>query len=211
MPQQVEIFTEGGDPYQAQVRPGTQADRQMLVKLWAPLLDRERAMWPDWEWPWQTLGKSDLHLDDNPELLVLADELEPGSSGELFGVMVTTGPTTAQQAGLGLLLAATVRLLWLEYISTAPSIRRECPSNDQRQPRVKGVGRALMCAAIGRSFDLRLDGAIGLHAEGRSADTYGARGWGMRNIGDADHRAGGSFPVFFGDASWAADFSGRTA
>jgi hypothetical protein len=179
------------------------------VKSWVPLLERERALWPDWEWPWETFGKSELHLDDNPELLVLADELEPGSSGELFGVLVTTGPTTSQQAGLGQLLAHDLPLHWLEYIATAPSIRQNCPPNDQRQPLVVGVGRALMCSAIGRSFDLGLGGTIGLHAEGRSGQTYGPTGWGMQSIGNAGHRAGGSFPVFFGDATWATQFSGR--
>ena len=138
---------------------------------------------------------------------MLADELEPGASGELFGVLVTTGPISAQEAGLGELLATDGRLLWVEYIASAPSIRKDCPAPDRRKPRVLGVGRQLMCAAIVRSRDLGLEGRIGLHAEGPSAAVY--NGWGMRSVGYASHRTGGAFPVFFGDATWAAGFVDR--
>ncbi|MEP7123069.1 MAG: hypothetical protein ABJE95_19230 [Byssovorax sp.] len=205
---QVEIVTETGIAYQACLRSGTSADRADLEKLWLPMLERGPETWLDRDWPWRTFGISDLHLDENSDWLVLADELEAGASGELFGVLVTTGPATTQQLGLDALLPANHRLLWLEYVAIGPSIRPDCPSRDRRQQRVKGVGRQLMCAAIDRSFDLGVDGKIGLHAEGPSANVY--TGWGMRRIGNAAHRAGGSFPVFFGDATWAAGFSGRT-
>lgn len=208
MPNQVELITEAGTAYGACLRLGTPADRTALEKSWLPTLERGPATWLDREWPWRTFGLSDLHLDENSEWVVLADELEPGASGELFGILVTTGPATAQQVGLEDLMPADGRLLWLEYIAIAPCIRPDCPPHDRRRPRVKGVGRQLMCAAIDRSFDLGIEGKIGLHAEGPSANVYD--GWGMRRIGNADHRAGGSFPVFFGDAVWALGFSGRT-
>ncbi len=208
MRKEVELITETGATYRALLRPGTPADRVALVKSWAPLLERESAIWLDWEWPWKTFGTSDLHLDQNPEWLVITDELESEESDELFGVLVTTGPTTAQQAGIEELLGPNARLLWVEYIAIAPAIRPNCPYSDQRKPRVKGVGRQLMCAAVARSVDLDLEGKIGLHAEGPSANTYTA--WGMHSVGNAGHRAGGSFPVFFGDAMWATGFIDRT-
>src|SRR5262249_31457482 len=120
---------------------------------------------------------------------------------------VTTGPATAKQAGIDELLGITGKLIWIEYVASAPSLRPDCPAADRRMSRVKGVGHWLMCAAISRSFDLGQKGQIGLHAEGPSAGVYTR--WGMRCVGNADHRAGGTFPVFFGDATWAATFGGR--
>ena len=215
MIEEVELITDSGDSYRARLRRGNPADRAALVKSWVPMLERGPAHWLDREWGWDTFGESDLHLPrHDPEWLVLADELEPGARSDLLGVLVTTGPISATEAGLAALsgpaerLAADRRLLWVEYIASAPSVRPDCPSLDQRKPRLKGVGYRLMCAAIARSFDLGIDGVIGLHAEGPSASVY-AR-WNMAHIGDAEHRAGDRFPVFFGDTIWASGFPDRT-
>lgn len=207
MLQQVELITEAGAAYLACLRPGTSADRTELEKSWLPTLERGPTKWLDWEWPWRTFGLSDLHLDENPEWLVIADELGPTPSGELFGVLVTTGPATAQQAGIDELLEMTGKsTMWVEYIAIAPSLRPDCPAQFRRKAHVKAVGPQLMRAAIGRSEELGCDGRICLHAEGDGArETYTAK-WRMRDLGYATHRAGGAYPVCFGDAAWAAEF-----
>jgi hypothetical protein len=62
-----------------------------------------------------------------------------------------------------------------------------------------------MLAAIARSESMGLEGRIGLHAEGPVAcNAYTS--WNMRQLDDAPHPAGGQFPVFFGDATWAREF-----
>jgi hypothetical protein len=213
MHKEVELITEAGLPYRARLRPGAAADRAVLVGSWMPTLELGPASWLDRGWPWETFGTSELHLDLNSEWLVLADEVEPGAIGELFGVLVTTGPVTAQQAGLQELLKIDGELIWVEYIAIAPSLRSDCPSPLRRKPRLKIVGSQIMKAAIARSEELGLSGRIGLHAEGDDArKTYtdpSPKGWNMRNLGDAPHRAGGAFPVCFGDAAWAAEFCSR--
>jgi hypothetical protein len=127
MPEEVELITETRAAYRGILRPGTPADRVALVKSWAPLLERERATWLDWEWPWQTFGTSDLHLEGlNPDWLVIADELESEASGELFGVLVTTGPATARQAGVEELLGPDARLLWVDLQRAAQATCEGC-------------------------------------------------------------------------------------
>ena len=200
------LSTETGDAYQARLRLGTPMDRIALVASWGPTLERGPVHWQDREWPWRTFGATDLHLDVKPQWLVLADEVEPTARGELFGVLVTTGPSTANQAGISDLLEMDSELIWVEYIAIAPSLRPDCPAPYRRKPRVKGIGPRLMRAAIARSEALGLSGRIGLHAEGDGArETYKTK-WGMRDLGEAVHRAGGAYPVCFGDAAWAAQF-----
>lgn len=204
--ERAELITEAGEAYKARLRRGTSTDRTALEKSWVPTLEGGPSYWLDREWPWSTFGTSDLHLDLNPEWLVLADELEPEASGELFGVLVTTGPATVEQAGIQELLEAENALLWVEYIAIAPSLRPDCPLHRRRKPCVKVVGPQLMRAAIARSEALGQSGRIGLHAEGDGArETYTAK-WRMRFLGNAEHRAGGAYPVCFGDAEWAAQF-----
>ncbi len=180
----------------------------MLVKSWGPTLNRGPLAWLDREWPWRTFGTSDLHLDKDPEWLVIADELGSTPSGELFGVLVTTGPATARQAGIDdLLEMEDESMMWVEYIAIAPSLRHDCPVEEQRKVHIKAVGPQLMRAAIARSQDLGHGGRIGLHAEGDGArKTYTGK-WRMRELGNADHRTGGAYPVCFGDAAWATQFS----
>lgn len=211
---QLIIETEGAPHvYRARLRLGTQADRTVLVRSWGPVLEDGPDHWADREWPWDTFGAGDLHLDPNPQWLVVAGELEQGASGELFGVLVTTGPATAQDAGLaaisgpGTLLALDCALLWVEYIAIAPSIRLpDCPKPHRRPRHVKGVGPQLMRAAIERSEELGTSGRIGLHAEGdRARETYTMK-WRMICLGPAEHRAGGTYPVCFGNAEWAVQF-----
>jgi hypothetical protein len=205
MPREVELTTETGDPHRARLRPGTAMDRRTLVMTWEPILRRGPAHWTDREWPWRAFGVSELHLDLSPEWMVLEDE-EPAASGELFGVLVTTGPTTTREAGIEKLLPLDGGLLWLEYIAIAPSVRPDCPARHRRQPRLKGIGPVLMREAITRSKRLGLEGRICLHAEGSVARTTYQEKWGMRSLGEAAHRAGGDYPVYFGDAGWAARF-----
>ncbi len=176
----------------------------MLEMEWVPALEDGPDHWLDREWPWHALGIEDLHLEVSSEWLVIADELEQGATGELFGVLVTTGPVTVQRAGIDKLLKLEGELIWVEYIAIAPRIRPDCPAPQRRRSRVKSVGFQLMCAAIGRSLRLGLDGRIALHAEGPSAEVYTR--WDLLLIGNADHRTDGRFPVFFGDAAWAARF-----
>lgn len=200
------IITETGDVYRARLRLGTPMDRTALVTSWGPTLERGPVNWHDREWPWSTFGTTDLHLDLKPEWLVLADEVEPTARGELFGVLVTTGPASAKQAGINELPEIDGKLIWVEYIAIAPSLRLDCPAPYRRKPHVKGVGVQLMRAAIERSEALGMSGQIGLHAEGDGArETYTTK-WGMRDLGKAAHRAGGAYPVCLGDAAWAAQF-----
>jgi hypothetical protein len=204
---QVELITGTGAAYGACLRLGTPKDRTTLEKSWLPTLERGPATWLDRDWPWPTFGTSDLHLDENPEWLVIADELGPTPSGELLGVLVTTGPATAQKVGIDELLEMNGNsMMWVEYIAIAPSLRPDCPARYRRKSPVKAVGPQLMRAAIARSEALGNGGRIGLHAEGDGArDTYTVK-WRMRGLGNATHRAGGAYPVCFGDAAWAAEF-----
>ena len=219
MRDEVQLIIETGGAwraYRARLRVGTPTDRTALVRSWGPAFEDGPDHWTDRDWPWDTFGTSDLHLDPNPQWLVIADELEPGASGELFGVLVTTGPATAQEAGLGELsgpgkpLARDCALLWVEHIAIAPSIRfPDCPASHRRKQHVKGVGPQLMRVAIERSEALGLSGRIGLHAEGdRARDTYTVK-WLMICLGEAVHRAGDTYPVCFGDVGWAAQFCAR--
>jgi len=203
---QVELITETREAYPARLRLGTPRDRGTLVKTWVPTLARGPEAWLDREWPWDRFGDDDLHLDVNPEWLVLADELAPGASGELFGVLVTTGPVTAGEAGIHDLMEIDGGLIWVEYIAIAPSLRPDCPARHRRRPCVKIVGPHLMNAAIERSMALGLEGKIGLHAEGDGARETYTKKWHMRCPGDAVHRMGGAYPVCLGDAAWAAEF-----
>lgn len=208
MPEEVEIITAAGAAYRARIRLGTASDRRTIVQSWVPVLDRGPSHWLDRDWPWETFGDGDLHIDLSPEWLVIADEIEAEPSGEIFGVLVTTGPTTARQAGIGELPGmAGESMLWVEYIAIAPTIRLpDCSLLDRRKTHVKAVGPQLMRAAIARSGALGAGGRIGLHAEGDGArETYTKR-WDMRDLGEATHRAGGAYPVCFGDAAWAAKF-----
>jgi hypothetical protein len=202
---EVELIAETGGPYRARLRPGTPTDRRALVLTWQPVLDAGPARWLDREWSWATIGKSELHVEASPELLVIADEVETGASGDVLGVLVTTGPTTVEHAGIAELLELDGGLLWVEQIATAPSLRKDCPPAHRRKPRLKLVGSHLMRAAIARSRSFGLGGRIGLHAEGEIAcATYD--GWLMRSLGDGVHRAGGMYPVYFGDGAWADRF-----
>lgn len=179
-----------------------------LLTSWAPMLESGPAEWLDRDWPWQTFGSTDLHLEMNPEWLVLADELEPGASGDLLGVLVTTGPATMAEACIDDPPAVDVPSLWVEYIAIAPWLRPDCPPRRRREVVLKLVGTALMMAAIARSKSLGLDGRIALHAEGDGARrTYlDKERWGMRHIGNGSHRTGSAYPVCFGDSAWAAQF-----
>jgi hypothetical protein len=208
MLEDVELITEQTKvAYRARVRPGTPADRVTLMSSWLPVLEDGPDHWDDREWSWATFGEADRHLDANPQWLVLADEVEQGASGELLGVLVTTGPATAEEAGINRLLEMDGALLWVEYIAVAPSIRSDCPPRLRRNPRLLVAGQQLMRAAIERSEELGLGGRIGLHAEGaRALATYTGKRWNMICIGEAAHRAGGDYPVCFGDAAWAAGF-----
>jgi hypothetical protein len=201
------LITETGGAYRARFRMGTAADRRALVGSWLPMLARGPAHWLDREWPWDTFGADELHGDLNPEWLVLADELEQGASGELFGVLVTTGPMSARHAGIEHLLAVDGGFFWVEYIAVAPSLRKNCPLPLRRRPWLRVVGPSLMKAAIARSKALGMEGRLGLHAEGELARlTYGAENWNMDYLGEAAHRAGDAYPVYFGDAAWAVEF-----
>ena len=208
MPHEVEILTGGGVPHRARIRLGTASDRLTLMKSWVPVLNRGPTHWLDRLWPWMTFGDGDLHIELGSEWLVIADEVEPGSSSEIFGVLVTTGPTTAQEAGIGDLPGmAGESMLWVEYIAIAPSIRLpDCPLPDRRTTHVMAVGPQLMRAAITRSYALGTDGRIGLHAEGDGARKIYTKKWKMRDLGVATHRTGDAYPVCFGDAAWAVEF-----
>jgi hypothetical protein len=206
---EVQLADEGGQPYRAILRPGTEEDRRRLVRSWGPLLSRGPDEWLDREWLWEEFGIAELAFPDrNPEWLVIADEVElqRGARGDVLGVLVTTVPITATDAALADPAAAAAALLWVEYIANAPSLRRDCPERDRRV--LKGVGWRLMLAAIARSEAMGLGGRIGLHAEGTVA--YKAyKSWDMRELPEAPHPAGGNFPVFFGDAAWACEYRAR--
>jgi len=211
---EVKLADDNGQPYGALIRRGTAADRRHLVRTWIPVLDRGPKHWLDREWPWGTFGEGEeaelAFPSSNPEWLVLADEVAPDARGDLLGVLVTTAPVTAVDAALADGGAASAAMLWVEYIANAPSLRgRDCPPQYRRAPFLKGVGVRLMLEAIKRSERMGFGGRVGLHAEGTVAyDTYRTR-WGMRELGNAEHPAGGDYPVFFGDTSWASGY--RTA
>jgi hypothetical protein len=204
---EVELMTESGDPYRARVRLGTDDDRRRLITRWLPILMAGPAAWLDRDWPWEDFGAAELHIERNPEWVVLADELEPQGGGDILGVLVTTGPASTHEAGISQFVEEIdAGLLWLEYIAIAPFIRPACPARNSRRPSLKVVGRQLMRLAILRSEALGLDGRIGLHAEGAQAhETYTSK-WNMRFVGSASHRSGDTYPVCYGDAAWAAWF-----
>lgn len=199
---EVTLADEHKRPYRALLRDGKEQDRERLVKTWAPVLRRGPEGWLDREWPWEKFGITDLAFNVNPEWLVLSDEVETGSTGDVLGVLVTTAPITAQMAALKDAAAAAADLLWVEYIAIAPSLRRDCPDQDRRPHYLRGVGVRLMMAAIERSKSMRLGGRLALHAEWEVACSAYAT-WDMRGLGRLPHPAGGDFPVFFGDVAWA--------
>jgi hypothetical protein len=92
---EVELVTETGADYPARLRPGTAEDIRALIRTWVPILERGPESWLDREWDWPALGVADLHVELNPEWLVIVDELGAGPSREILGVLVTTGPVTA--------------------------------------------------------------------------------------------------------------------
>ncbi len=205
---EVQLATESNDPYRALIRPGTAKDRHNLVKSWAPVLRRGPDHWLDRDWPWDRFGIDDLAFQNNPEWVVIVDEIENDARGDVLGVLVTTVPVSARDAALSDAGALAEALLWIEYIANAPSLRRDCPRNDRRSPFLKAIGVKLMLTAIKRSEAEGLGGRIGLHAEGKVArDAYTS--WNMRELGDAKHPAGGEYPVFFGDAAWAREYRGK--
>jgi len=203
---EVQLADESGQPYRALIRPGTERDRRHLVKSWRPVLSRGPEHWLDREWAWEQFGAAELAFPNNPEWLVLTDELEREARGDVLGVLVTTVPVSAAEAALTDRAAAAQAMLWVEYIAIAPSLRKpDCPPQDRRVPFLKAIGVRLMLAAIMRSEVMQLGGRIGLHAEGTIAyETYTR--WNMRELGKALHPAGGRFPVFFGDATWAREY-----
>lgn len=206
MTEEVTLADEGGHPYRVCIRPGNAKDRDGLVKSWGPVLNRGPEQWLDRDWPWEEFGIAELAFSvANPEWLMLADEIEADARGDGLGVLVTTAPVTAQEAGLNDATAASGALLWVEYIAIAPSLRRDCPQRDRRVPFLKGVGFRLMVAAIERSVAMGLGGRLGLHAEG-SVACSAYKNWNMRELGPVIHPAGGEFPVFFGDAAWATAY-----
>lgn len=202
---EVQLADEGKEPYRALIRPGTGVDRAALVRHWAPVLTRGPSTWLDREWSWETFGEAELAFECNPEWLVLVDELAPAARGDVLGVLVTTVPVSPREASLEDPGAMVGALLWLEYIAIAPGLRPDCLGPDRRSPILKGVGAQLMLRAITRSENHGLGGRLGLHAEGEVARGAYAR-WKMQELGDAEHPAGGRFPVFFGDTAWAQQF-----
>ena len=74
---------------------------------------------------------------------MLADDVEPGATGDVLGILVTTGPVTPEKAGLGDILKHPGSLLYVEQIAiTAPSLRGNCPESCRRKPRLLATGQA---------------------------------------------------------------------
>lgn len=199
-----------GQPYVVALRACAREDRRTLAAVWGAALERGPSSWLDREWWWDDLtASSELAFAINPEWLVVADEVEPAAQRDLLGVLVTTGPVPPERTGIDLATVGDRGVVWVEYIAIAPGLRPGCPAPDRRRAALKGVGPQLMRRAIERSVGLGCEGRIGLHAEGAVAvDTYRDK-WNMRLCTDAPHPAGGSFPVFFGDAEWASKFLAR--
>ena len=59
-------------------------------------------------------------------------------------------------------------LVYVEYVAVAPWNRRELSAS----PRIRGVGKVLVRAAMTVSFDLGLEGRIGLHSKPASEAFY---------------------------------------
>jgi hypothetical protein len=173
-------------------------------------LERGPSEWLDRDWCWNGLDAADqLAFKVLPEWLVVADEVEADAQHDLLGVLVTTGPIAPSHAALDPAVVGSARMMWVEYIAIAPSVRDECPEQDRRGMVLKGVGQQLMLAAILRSERMGCDGRIGLHAEGDKAiHTYRER-WKMHELPEAPHPTGGSFPIFFGSAEWAQEFRSK--
>lgn len=206
---EVTLADARNEPYRARLRAGNAKDRERLVKSWAPVLSRGPEQWLDGDWSWETFGEADLAFPLHPEWLVIVDEIESEARGDVLGVLVTTGPLAPSDAALTDPAAAAGALFWVEYIAIAPSLRPDCPDRDRRVPTLKGVGVRLMLAAIARSDGAGLAGRLGLHAEGKIACSTYRDKWHMEQLGEADHPAGGRFPVFYGDAAWAAGYRAK--
>lgn len=191
------------------LRPCTAVDVDALVEVWAPILEIGPRSWLDRDWMWETLDAADqVAFDASPACLVLADEVEEGAPRDLLGVLVTTGPITPSRAKLDTASVGEGGIVWVEYVAIAPGLRPHCPAQHRRAGGLKGVGTQLMIAAIRRSEELGCEGRVGLHAEGEdSRRKY--QDWGMEELAEAPHPAGGRFPVFFGSAAWARGFMER--
>lgn len=189
------------------VRACVGRDVRRIDATWLPLFERGPASWLDREWRWDALDDAgELAFAVQPEWAIVVDEVGPEATGDVLGVLVTTGPVDVVTAALDPAEVGEQPLLWLEYIAIAPTIRPDCPAPDRRPIVLKGLGRVLMARAIERSRALGCDGRIGLHAEGEVAFRTYAEQWRMRQLADARHPTGGTFPVFFGDADWARGF-----
>jgi len=193
-------------PYQVRTRTCTAADARALDVSWTPVFERGPRSWLDRDWRRGGLdAPTELAFRVNPAWAVMTDEVEPDAQGDLLGVLVTTGPIAVRTAGLDVEVVGEEPVVWVEYIAIAPGLRPDCPPLDQRKILLKGVGPALMLCAIERSIALGCNGRIGLHAEGPVAQAAYLK-WKMRPLPEAPHPAGGSFPVFLGDADWAREF-----
>jgi hypothetical protein len=200
------VVRSDGLRHRVRLRTCTTGDVRVLCTTWPPVFDQGPAEWLDREWRWDALDDPEqLAFRESLEWIVAVDEAEAGAEGGVLGVLVTTGAITVAEAALDPAVVGERPLVWVEYIAISPTLRPECPPFDRRQPLLKGVGRTLMLCAIERSVGLGCDGRIGLHAEGAGArDTY--LRWKKQNLPDAPHPAGGTYPVFFGDADWARGF-----
>jgi len=207
VPRDIVVGRAGGGFHRLRLRPCTRVDVRQLTGVWAPALELGPAGWLDREWSWGGLDASDqLAFDVNPVCWVLADEAEPDASGDVLGILVTTGVIDPGLALLDTAQIGTGGVVWVEYIAIAPSIRPDCPVRECRQVLLKGLGPSLMAAAIQRSLALGCEGRVGLHAEGDGAKRTYKEKWGMQELPEANHPAGGRFPVFFGSATWARTF-----
>lgn len=173
---------------------------------WAVALERGPSGWVGRGWRWGRLDAPDeLAFKVDPEWIVAADEVEADALRDILGVLVTTGPITPAPPWLDPSVVGSARLVWVEYIAIAPSIRDDCPDGDRRGMVLKGIGTQLMLAAITRSERLGCEGRVGLHAEGEKARSTYTK-WKMREFPEAPHPAGDSFPIFVGSAEWAQAF-----
>lgn len=116
--------------------------------------------WPqDLKWDWQTKAAWARKLLGMKTFSVLC-------AGELEGLMIINSTKEArlpEQRGKP--------IMYIEFLSTAPWNRREIVQD----PRYRGVGRALVLAAVQLSIIEEFKGRIGLHSLPQADEFYAAK------------------------------------
>lgn len=155
------IEQEQLDDWRTKWQPALAVVLQELAGRGVPI-----SQWPQsWHWNWDQKSARVQGLLAYRGLCVVAQ----GETQGLAQIDLTKSCQESRQAGRP--------LVYLDYLEVAPWNRREI----QRPTRFRGVGTALLSAAVQLSLDEGFKGRLGLHSLPQADDFY--RGMGMTDLG----------------------------